>query len=80
MKSAPGFAGAWTEAPRLASKRLAMGAPPSISDMLAAQHHCGVNHLSMRVSWPGMASARSILAPAKIERRITNDETSCRPS
>ena len=38
----------------LASKRFAVGAPASVIDMLVAQHRCGINHLSMRVSWPGM--------------------------
>jgi hypothetical protein len=28
--------------------------PPSVIDMLVAQHRTGINHLSMRVSWPGM--------------------------
>ena len=38
----------------LASKRFAVGAPASVIDMPVAQHRCGINHLSMRVSWPGM--------------------------
>jgi alkanesulfonate monooxygenase SsuD/methylene tetrahydromethanopterin reductase-like flavin-dependent oxidoreductase (luciferase family) len=38
----------------LATRRFAVGAPASVIDMLAAQHRSGVNHLSMRVSWPGM--------------------------
>ena len=38
----------------LASKRFAVGAPASVNDMLVAQNRCGINHLSMRVSWPGM--------------------------
>jgi alkanesulfonate monooxygenase SsuD/methylene tetrahydromethanopterin reductase-like flavin-dependent oxidoreductase (luciferase family) len=38
----------------LASRRFAVGAPASVIDMLVAQHNRGINHLSMRVSWPGM--------------------------
>jgi len=38
----------------LASKRFAVGSPASVIDMLVAQHRSGINHLSMRVSWPGM--------------------------
>jgi len=38
----------------LASRRFAVGAPATVIDMLVAQHHRGINHLSMRVSWPGM--------------------------
>jgi hypothetical protein len=33
----------------LASERFAVGAPPSVIDMLVAQHRCGINHLSMRM-------------------------------
>jgi hypothetical protein len=50
----------------LASKRFAVEAPASVIDMLVAQHRCGINHLSMRVSWPGMGQdeiqASSLLA------------------
>ena len=38
----------------LAVNRFAVGSPAQVIDMLLAQHRAGVNHLSMRVSWPGM--------------------------
>jgi hypothetical protein len=38
----------------LTTRRFAVGAPATVSDMLVAQHHAGIHHLSMRVSWPGM--------------------------
>jgi len=39
----------------LAVNRFAVGSPAQVADMLVAQHKAGINHLSMRVSWPGMA-------------------------
>jgi len=41
----------------LAANRFAVGTPAQVSDMLLAQHRAGITHLSMRVSWPGMAQA-----------------------
>ena len=41
----------------LAVNRFAVGAPAQVADMLVAQHRAGITHLSMRVSWPGMAQA-----------------------
>ena len=41
----------------LAVNRFAVGSPAQVIDMLLAQHRAGVNHLSMRVSWPGMPQA-----------------------
>jgi alkanesulfonate monooxygenase SsuD/methylene tetrahydromethanopterin reductase-like flavin-dependent oxidoreductase (luciferase family) len=41
----------------LATNRFAVGTPEKVIDMLLAQHRAGVNHLSMRVSWPGMPQA-----------------------
>jgi alkanesulfonate monooxygenase SsuD/methylene tetrahydromethanopterin reductase-like flavin-dependent oxidoreductase (luciferase family) len=38
----------------LTTRRFAVGAPATVVDMLVAQHHAGIHHLSMRVSWPGM--------------------------
>jgi alkanesulfonate monooxygenase SsuD/methylene tetrahydromethanopterin reductase-like flavin-dependent oxidoreductase (luciferase family) len=38
----------------LTTRRFAVGAPATVADMLVAQHHAGIHHLSMRVSWPGM--------------------------
>jgi alkanesulfonate monooxygenase SsuD/methylene tetrahydromethanopterin reductase-like flavin-dependent oxidoreductase (luciferase family) len=39
---------------RLAAGRFAVGTPAQVADELVAQHRVGINHLSMRVSWPGM--------------------------
>jgi alkanesulfonate monooxygenase SsuD/methylene tetrahydromethanopterin reductase-like flavin-dependent oxidoreductase (luciferase family) len=39
----------------LAVNRFAVGSPAKVIDMLVAQHRAGITHLSMRVSWPGMA-------------------------
>jgi len=41
----------------LAANRFAVGTPAQVTDMLLAQHRIGITHLSMRVSWPGMAQA-----------------------
>ena len=41
----------------LAANRFAVGTPAQVADMLLAQHRIGITHLSMRVSWPGMAQA-----------------------
>jgi alkanesulfonate monooxygenase SsuD/methylene tetrahydromethanopterin reductase-like flavin-dependent oxidoreductase (luciferase family) len=38
----------------LTTRRFAVGAPATVVDMLVAQYHAGIHHLSMRVSWPGM--------------------------
>jgi alkanesulfonate monooxygenase SsuD/methylene tetrahydromethanopterin reductase-like flavin-dependent oxidoreductase (luciferase family) len=38
----------------LARNRFAVGSPSQVIDMLLAHHRAGINHLSMRVSWPGM--------------------------
>jgi alkanesulfonate monooxygenase SsuD/methylene tetrahydromethanopterin reductase-like flavin-dependent oxidoreductase (luciferase family) len=38
----------------LASRRFAVGTPASVIEMLVAQHRSGINHLTMRLSWPGM--------------------------
>jgi probable F420-dependent oxidoreductase len=39
----------------LAVNRFAVGAPATVIETLVAQHRAGITHLSMRVSWPGMA-------------------------
>ena len=41
----------------LATNRFAVGAPDKVIEMLVAQHRAGITHLSMRVSWPGMAQS-----------------------
>jgi alkanesulfonate monooxygenase SsuD/methylene tetrahydromethanopterin reductase-like flavin-dependent oxidoreductase (luciferase family) len=38
----------------LARNRFAVGSPSQVADALVAQHHAGVTHATMRVSWPGM--------------------------
>jgi alkanesulfonate monooxygenase SsuD/methylene tetrahydromethanopterin reductase-like flavin-dependent oxidoreductase (luciferase family) len=38
----------------LAANRFAVGAPAQVAEALVAQHRAGINHLAMRVSWPGM--------------------------
>jgi alkanesulfonate monooxygenase SsuD/methylene tetrahydromethanopterin reductase-like flavin-dependent oxidoreductase (luciferase family) len=38
----------------LAANRFAIGAPAQVIDALEAQHRAGINHLAMRISWPGM--------------------------
>ena len=45
---------------RLAADRFAIGDPQQVAEMLLAQHRAGINHLAMRVSWPGMGQ-RDIL-------------------
>jgi alkanesulfonate monooxygenase SsuD/methylene tetrahydromethanopterin reductase-like flavin-dependent oxidoreductase (luciferase family) len=54
----------------LASKRFAVGAPASVIDMLVAQHHCGINHLSMRVSWPGMGQDEILASIEFLGRKV----------
>jgi alkanesulfonate monooxygenase SsuD/methylene tetrahydromethanopterin reductase-like flavin-dependent oxidoreductase (luciferase family) len=54
----------------LASKRFAVGAPESVIDMLVAQHRCGINHLSMRVSWPGMGQDEILASIELLGRKV----------
>ena len=54
----------------LASKRFAVGAPASVIDMLVAQHRCGINHLSMRVSWPGMGQNEILASIELLGRKV----------
>ena len=54
----------------LASKRFAVGAPASVIDMLVAQHRCGINHLSMRVSWPGMGQDEVLASIELLGRKV----------
>jgi alkanesulfonate monooxygenase SsuD/methylene tetrahydromethanopterin reductase-like flavin-dependent oxidoreductase (luciferase family) len=49
----------------LAINRFAVGGPAKVIDMLVAQHRAGITHLSMRVSWPGMAQ-NDILASIEL--------------
>ncbi len=42
---------------KLAANRFAVGSPKQVVDALLRQHHAGVTHATMRVSWPGMAQA-----------------------
>jgi len=50
---------------RLAAGRFAVGTPAQVADELVAQYRVGINHLSMRVSWPGMGQD-AILAGIEI--------------
>jgi len=54
----------------LASKRFAVGAPATVIEMLVAQHRCGINHLSMRVSWPGMGQDEILASIELIGRKV----------
>jgi len=54
----------------LASKRFAVGAPESVIEMLVAQHRCGINHLSMRVSWPGMGQDEILASIELLGRKV----------
>jgi len=54
----------------LASKRFAVGAPASVIDMLVAQHRCGISHLSMRVSWPGMGQDEILASIELLGREV----------
>jgi alkanesulfonate monooxygenase SsuD/methylene tetrahydromethanopterin reductase-like flavin-dependent oxidoreductase (luciferase family) len=38
----------------LATERFVIGTTAQVADMLIAQHHAGITHAIMRVSWPGM--------------------------
>ncbi len=40
---------------KLARNRFAVGSPEQVTTALLEQHRIGVRHLTMRVSWPGMA-------------------------
>jgi alkanesulfonate monooxygenase SsuD/methylene tetrahydromethanopterin reductase-like flavin-dependent oxidoreductase (luciferase family) len=44
-----------TQLRRLAANRFALGSPAQVVDALLRQHRAGATHLTMRVSWPGMA-------------------------
>jgi len=54
----------------LASKRFAVGTPASVVDMLVAQHRAGINHLSMRVSWPGMGQDEILASIELLGRKV----------
>jgi alkanesulfonate monooxygenase SsuD/methylene tetrahydromethanopterin reductase-like flavin-dependent oxidoreductase (luciferase family) len=54
----------------LASNRFAVGAPASVIDMLVAQHRRGINHLSMRVSWPGMGQHEILASIELLGRKV----------
>ncbi len=54
----------------LASRRFAVGAPAGVIDMLVAQHRCGINHLSMRVSWPGMGQEEILASIELVGRKV----------
>ena len=39
---------------QLAAGRFAVGSPAQVTEALMDQHRIGINHMTMRVSWPGM--------------------------
>ena len=39
---------------QLGANRFGIGSPAHVTEALMAQHRLGINHLTMRVSWPGM--------------------------
>ena len=39
---------------QLAANRFGVGSPAQVTEALMAQHRIGINHMTMRVSWPGM--------------------------
>jgi hypothetical protein len=47
-----------------------VGAPASVIDMLVAQHRCGINHLAMRVSWPGMGQDDILASIELLGRKV----------
>ena len=55
---------------RLACDRFAVGAPATVVDMLVAQHRSGINHLSMRVSWPGMGQDDILASIELLGRKV----------
>jgi alkanesulfonate monooxygenase SsuD/methylene tetrahydromethanopterin reductase-like flavin-dependent oxidoreductase (luciferase family) len=54
----------------LASNRFAVGAPASVIEMLVGQHRRGINHLSMRVSWPGMGQNEILASIELLGRKV----------
>ena len=50
--------------------RFAVGSPTQVADMLVAQHKAGITHLSMRVSWPGMAQADILAGIELLGRKV----------
>jgi len=54
----------------LASSRFAVGAPSTVTDMLVAHHRSGINHLSMRVSWPGMGQDDILASIELLGRKV----------
>jgi alkanesulfonate monooxygenase SsuD/methylene tetrahydromethanopterin reductase-like flavin-dependent oxidoreductase (luciferase family) len=54
----------------LAARRFAVGAPAQVIDMLLAQHRAGITHLSMRMSWPGMAQGDILASIELVGRQV----------
>jgi len=54
----------------LASNRFAVGKPENVTEMLVAQHRCGINHLTMRVSWPGMGQDETLASIELLGRKV----------
>ena len=64
---------------RLACDRFAVGTPAQVADALIAQHRAGINHLAMRVSWPGTGH-NDILAGIELLGRQVLPEVRLRTS
>jgi len=54
----------------LATRRFAVGAPATVIEMLVAQHRLGINHLSMRLSWPGMGQDEILASIELVGRKV----------
>ena len=55
---------------RLAAGRFAIGTPEQVTQALVAQHRAGVTHLTMRVSWPGMAQEDILAGIELLGRKV----------
>jgi len=55
---------------RLAAGRFAIGTPEQVTEALLAQHRAGVTHLTMRVSWPGMAQEDILAGIELLGRKV----------
>jgi len=55
---------------RLAANRFALGSPAQVVDALLRQHRAGATHLTMRVSWPGMAQDDILAGIEQLGREV----------
>jgi alkanesulfonate monooxygenase SsuD/methylene tetrahydromethanopterin reductase-like flavin-dependent oxidoreductase (luciferase family) len=54
----------------LATNRFAIGSPEQVADAILEQHRIGITHLTMRLSWPGMAQAQILEAIERVGRDV----------